>query len=242
MKIKVIGSMLILSALFNTFPAICQTDNSLSKKEKKEGWELLFNGKNFDGWRLCNSSEMAKNWVIEDNAMKVFTDAGLKPSGDILFGSKKFKNFELSIEWKASKGANSGIFYNITEIPGKPIYAAAPEMQILDNEFASDNQAASHLAGSLYDMLPCDPKTVNPYDHWNHTVISVKDGNVIHFMNGEKVVEYTLWTPEWNKLVANSKFRDWPGFTQGIAKEGYIGLQDHGNIVYFKNIKIREIK
>lgn len=232
--------MLSLFMSLLILPATAQKDNTLSKKEIKEGWVLLFNGENFDGWRLCNNSEMAKNWIIEDGAMKVFTDKTLSPSGDILYGTKKFKNFELSIDWKASKGANSGIFYNIREIPGSPIYASAPEIQILDNEFASDNKVASHLAGSLYDMLPCDPKTVKPYDNWNHTVVRVKDGNVSHFMNGVKVVEYTLWTPEWDQLVANSKFKNWPGFTQGISKEGYIGLQDHGNIVWFKNIKIRE--
>ena len=242
MKKKLFQTLLVLLAVFIALPASSQKDNVLSRKEKKEGWFLLFNGKDFKGWRMCNSLEMAKNWVIEDNAMKVFTDPDLKPSGDILYGARKFENFELSIEWKASKGANSGIFYNIREMPGQPIYASAPEIQVLDNEFGGDRHDPTHRAGSLYDMIPCDPSTVKPYDNWNLTVVRVKDGHVTHFMNGVKVVEYTLWTPEWDQMVAKSKFRDWEGFTQGIAKEGYIGLQDHGNVVWFKNVKIRELK
>jgi len=226
-------------------PGFSQPVNKLSKKEKKEGWTLLFNGKNFDGWRQCNGTAMPANWVIEEDAMKVFTAADKKPgegsNGDILFESKKFKNFELSIDWKASKMANSGIFFNVREVPGKPIYYASPEIQVLDNVDATDNKIDSHLAGSLYDMLPADPKTVHPAGSWNTIVIKVKDGQVTHTQNGVKVVSYTLWTPEWDAMVAKSKFKTFPGFTEGISKEGFIGLQDHGYPVWFRNIKIREL-
>lgn len=226
-------------------PGFSQTVNKLSKKEKKEGWGLLFNGKSFDGWRQCNGSAMPANWVIEEDAMKVFTAADKKPgegsNGDILFQSKKFKNFELSIDWKASKMANSGIFFNVREVPGKPIYYASPEIQVLDNVDATDNKIDSHLAGSLYDMLPADPKTVHPAGSWNTIVIKVKDGQVTHTQNGVKVVSYSLWTPEWDAMVAKSKFKTFPGFTEGISKEGFIGLQDHGYPVWFRNIKIREL-
>lgn len=227
-------------------PSFGQGVNNLSEKEKKAGWVLLFNGKDFSGWRQCNGTTMPKNWVIEDNTMKVFTSEGKKPgegsNGDILFGDKKFKNFELSVDWKASKMANSGIFYDVREVSGKPIYYAAPEVQVLDNVDATDNKLPSHLAGSLYDMLPADPKTVHPAGEWNTIVISVNNGKVTHTQNGTKVVEYELWTPEWDKMVAASKFKTFPGFTEGISKEGFIGLQDHGYPVWFRNIKIREIK
>jgi hypothetical protein len=177
--------------------------------------------------------------------MKVFTARHKRPGqgsdGDIVYGVRKFRNFELSIDWKTSRKGNSGIFYNVREIPGEAIYYAAPEVQILDNINASDNKVDSHLAGSLYDMLPADPKTVKPAGEWNTIVISVKVGKVTHTQNGVKVVEYTLWTPEWDAMVANSKFRSFPGFTEGIAKEGYIGLQDHGYAIWFRNIKIREL-
>lgn len=245
MKRNIIFTLSLVASLLIALPGVSQTVNELSKKEKKEGWVLLFNGKNFDGWRQCNGTAMPVNWVIDDNAMKVFTGEGKQPGqgsdGDILFQSKKFKNFELTIDWKASKMANSGIFYNVREVPGKPIYYAAPEIQVLDNVDASDNKLASHLAGSLYDILPADPKTVKPTGEWNTIVIRVKDGKVTHTQNGVKVVEYTLWTPEWDAMVAKSKFKDFPGWTEGIGKDGYIGLQDHGYPVWFRNIKIREL-
>jgi hypothetical protein len=234
-----------LAALLIMLPAIAQKPNTLSSKEQKEGWVLLFNGKDFTGWRQCNGTAMPVNWVIEDNAMKVFTAEGKKPGsgagGDIVYSPKQFKNFELSIDWKASKMANSGIFYNVREVPGQAIYYAAPEVQVLDNVDATDNKIPSHLAGSLYDMLAADPKTCKPAGEWNTIVIKLQDGKVTHTQNGTKVCEYTLWTPEWDAMVANSKFKTFKGFTEGIAKQGYIGLQDHGYPVWFRNVKIREL-
>ena len=238
-------SLLLAFAMLIPSVTSAQKANKLSGKEKKKGWVLLFNGKNFDGWRQCNGTAMPANWVIEEDAMKVVIGEGKKPgqgaNGDILYAPKKFKNFELSIDWKASKMANSGIFYNVREVPGKPIYYAAPEVQVLDNVDATDNKIDSHLAGSLYDMLAADPKTVKPVGEWNTIVIKMKDGKVTHVQNGVEVCSYTLWTPEWDKMVAASKFKTFPGFTEGIAKEGYIGLQDHGYPVWFRNIKIREL-
>jgi len=245
MKKNIILSLALIAITLNTLPVAGQKVNNLSSEEKKAGWMLLFNGKDFTGWRQCNGTGMPKNWIIEENAMKVFTAPDKKPGqgsdGDIIYAARKFKNFELSVDWKTSKMGNSGIFYYVREVPGKPIYYAAPEVQVLDNADATDNKIDSHLAGSLYDMLPADPKTVKPAGEWNTIVISIKDGKVTHTQNGVKVVEYTLWTPEWDALVANSKFKTFPGFTEGIAKEGYIGLQDHGYVIWFRNIKIREL-
>jgi hypothetical protein len=244
MKKHVFLALTFTAALLICLPSASQKLNKLTPKEKKTGWVLLFNGKDFKGWRQCNGTEMPKNWIIEDDAMKVFTSEGKKPgqgsNGDIVFADKKFKNFELSIDWKASEMANSGIFYNVREVPGQPVYYAAPEVQVLDNVKATDNKLANHLAGSLYDMLPADAKTVNPAGEWNTIIISVIEGKVTHTQNGVLVVEYELWTPKWEEMVANSKFRTFPGFKEGIAKEGYIGLQDHGYAVWFRNIKIRE--
>jgi hypothetical protein len=245
MRKNILLTLSLATALLIALPTLAQEVNKISKKEKKEGWVLLFNGKNFDGWRQCNGTAMPTNWVLEDNSMKVFTGEGKKPgqgaNGDILYATKKFKNFELSVDWKASKMANSGIFFNVREVPGQPIYYAAPEIQVLDNVDATDNKVASHLAGSLYDMIAADPKTVHPAGSWNTIVIKVKDGKVTHTQNGVEVLSYTMWTPEWDALVAKSKFKTFPGFTEGVAKEGYIGLQDHGFPVWFRNIKIREL-
>ena len=230
-----------------------QQNNTLTSKEIKEGWTLLFDGKTMNGWRLCNGTEVPDVWVIENDAMRILTrvekQAKAEPgarlrAADILYGAKKFKNFELSIDWNVGKSGNSGIFYYVTEVPGQPIYIAAPEVQILDNWNAGDNKLTNHLAGSLYDMLPALPSNAKPAGEWNTIVIRVKDGHVTHTQNGQKVCEYTIWTPEWNELIANSKFKDWehlqPG--KGPAKEGYIGLQDHNDFgCSFRNIKIREL-
>ncbi len=238
---KKILSFMFLAAVSLTL--VSAQNNQLTKKEKDEGWKLLFDGKNFDGWRKCNSNEMAANWEISENSMKVKRGekAGHGQGGDILFGNEKFSNFELFIDWKIEKEGNSGIFYYVVEEPGQPIYHAAPEIQVLDNWYASDNKLANHLAGSLYDMIPALPQNAKPAGEWNTIVIRVKDGHVTHTQNGVKVVEYTLWTPEWYDMVSKSKFKDWPGFNEGPAKEGYIGLQDHGYDCWFKNIKIRKL-
>ena len=245
MKRGMILSSLCIVAMLISLPSTGQGLNTLSAKEKKDGWVLLFNGKDFTGWRQCNSTEMAKNWVVEDGAMKVFTANGKNPGqasgGDILYSKKKFGNFELSVDWKVSKMGNSGIFFNVREVPGQAIYYAAPEIQVLDNVDATDNKIPSHLAGSLYDMIAADPKTVKPAGEWNNIVIRINNGKVTHIQNGVKVVEYELWTPKWDEMVAGSKFKSFPGFTEGIAKEGYIGLQDHGYSIWFRNIKIREL-
>jgi len=245
MRKNIFLTLTLVTGLLISLSTFGQDVNKLSKQEKKAGWKLLFNGKNFDGWRQCNGTAMPANWVIDEQAMKVFTGEGKKPgqgaNGDILYPGKKFKNFELSIDFKAGKAGNSGIFYYVREVPGQPIYYAAPEVQVLDNVDASDNKKDNHLAGSLYDLLACDPKTVNPAGSWNTVVVKVQDGKATHTMNGIKVVEYTLWTPEWDALVANSKFKNFQGWSEGIAKEGYIGLQDHGYAIWFRNIKIREL-
>lgn len=243
-RVFVFAAAAILSVAASSV-ASAQSANTLTPAEKKQGWVLLFDGKSFGDWRQCNGTGMPANWAIDDQAMKVFTAPGKKPGegagGDIVFGTRKFRNFELSIDWKTEKAGNSGIFFNVREVPGKPVYYAAPEVQVLDNADATDNKIASHLAGSLYDMLPADPKSVKPAGEWNTIVIRVKDGKVTHTQNGQKVVEYTLWTPEWDAMVQKSKFKTFPGFIEGIAKEGYIGLQDHGYAIWFRNIKIREL-
>jgi hypothetical protein len=242
-KLLYFGTLMLLIAFSVNTQA--QGTNRLTKKEKKAGWVLLFNGKDFSGWRQYNGTEMPKNWQIEEGAMKVVPADPSKPgrggNGDIIFAGKVFTDFELSLDWKAGDQANSGIFYYVHEIPGKPIYYAAPEIQVLDNERASDNKIDSHKAGSLYDMIAADPATVHPAGQWNNIVVRIKDGKVTHIQNGKKVVEYTLWTKEWDELVQKSKFKNFPGFTDGIAHDGYIGLQDHGYTVWFRNVKIRKL-
>lgn len=224
-----------------------KSPNTLSKREKKEGWILLFDGKTTKNWRGYDMPVFPeKGWEVVNGELHVIGsgkgEAG-GGGGDLLY-DKKFRNFELSLEWKVSEGGNSGIFYLAQEIPGEAVWKNAPEMQILDNERHPDAKLGvngNRAAGSLYDLIPGKMEAVKPAGEWNKVGIMVYKGTVVHFVNGQQVLEYHLWTDDWKKMVANSKFKDYPEFIN-TAQEGYIVLQDHGDDVWFRNIKIREMK
>ena len=257
-------SFVVLLAVMAAVPSFAQkANNTLTEKEKKQGWTLLFNGKDFTGWRQCNSTGMASNWVIEDEAMKVFTAPGKKPGhgagGDILYKEKKFKNFELELEWKISKGGNSGIFYLAQEVTSKdkdgnevlePIYISAPEFQVLDNANHPDAKLGkdnNRQAASLYDMIPAVPQNAKPFGEWNKAKIMVYKGTVVHGQNDENVLEYHLWTKQWTEMLQASKFSEekWPLAFEllnncgGENHEGFIGVQDHGDDVWYRNIRVK---
>jgi hypothetical protein len=219
-------------------------DNTLSKKEKKEGWVLLFDGKSTDQWRGYGKQEFPKGWTIEDGAIKCNGsgrgEAGARDGGDIIT-KEKYQNFELALEWKISEGGNSGIFILGQEVEGQPVYMSAPEMQVLDNDKHPDaklGRDGNRKAGSLYDLIPAVPQNVKPVGQWNKVVITVFKGTVIFNQNGKNVAEFHLWTDDWKKMVADSKFKDWPNFVDP-AEKGHIALQDHGDDVWFKNIKVK---
>lgn len=219
--------------------------NMLTKKEKKEGWTLMFDGKTTEGWRGYNKTAFPeKGWAVEEGTLHVIgSSKGEAGGGGDLLYDKKYRNFELSLEWKVSEGGNSGIFYLAQEIPGEPVWKSAPEMQILDNEKHPDAKLGvdgNRAAGSLYDLIPGDMKAVKPAGEWNTVRVMVYKGTVVHYVNGKQVLEYHLWTDDWKKMVLNSKFKDYEWFLN-TAEEGYIVLQDHGDDVWFRNIKIREM-
>ena len=219
--------------------------NTLTEKEAKTGWVLLFDGKTSNGWRGYNKTNFPSDWNIEDGTIHLKGsgngEAGSVNGGDLIY-DKKFKNFHLKLEWKISEGGNSGIFYLAQEIPGKEIWRTAPEFQLLDNDRHPDamlGKDGNRQAGSLYDLIPANPQNTKPAGEWNSAEILVYQGTVIHFQNGQKILEYHLWTPEWNELVKNSKFPTYNPDWAKVAKEGYIGLQDHGNDVWVRNIRIQ---
>lgn len=233
-----------------------------SQQQKKaaatedDGYVAIFDGKTFEGWRGYNRQDVPARWVIEDGCIK-FNGAGggeaqENDGGDIIFG-KKFGNFELEMEWKISEGGNSGIFYLAQEVPDQPIYISAPECQVLDNENHPDakmGKDGNRKSSSLYDMIPASPQNAKPAGEWNTVKILVYKGTVAHFQNGEQVVEYHLWTPQWKEMLDNSKFskEKWPLAYDlllncgGENREGYIGFQDHGDDVWFRNIRVKELK
>lgn len=214
----------------NTVEAVA--DNTLTQAETDAGWILLFDGQTPGKWRGYGKDHIPKGWMVEDGTLRCLSsgrgEAGAQDGGDILY-DEKFQNFELLLEWKISDGGNSGIFYLAQEIPGKSIWQTAPEMQVLDNTKHPDGRDGIHSAGALYDMIGVDQKKVKPVGEWNQAKVLVFKGTVEHWLNGEKVVEYHLWTPEWNEMVAKSKFPQYNPDWVNVAQEGFIGLQDHGS-------------
>ncbi len=217
--------------------------NTLSKKEIAEGWELLFDGKSMNKFRRFKNEGIGSSWKIEDGAihLKPVKKEGkwyVEDGGDIMT-KEQYENFHLKLEWKIYNCGNSGIFYNVVEGDNKYIYSVAPEMQILDNTCHPDTRYPTHRAGDLYDMKQCKYVTVKPAGEWNKIQIISKDGDVEFWQNGYKVVEFTHGNEEWTKLLKSSKFADWEGF--GEARSGHIGLQDHSDPVWFRNIKIKKL-
>jgi hypothetical protein len=221
--------------------------NQLTEQEQNQGWMLLFDGESTEGWRGVNKQHFPAGWVVVDGTLHCqgsgMGEAGSQEGGDILY-DEKFSDFHLKLEWKISEGGNSGIFYLGEERGDWPIWRTAPEMQILDNERHIDanlGKDGNRQAGSLYDLIPAKPQNANPPGEWNSAEVMVYRGTVVHKQNGEVVLEYHLWTDDWNELVKNSKFPDLNPEWHNVPKQGYIALQDHGDDVWFRNIKIREL-
>jgi hypothetical protein len=229
---------LLAGSLFFGALTACKTQqlNAVSSKEKRAGWQLLFNGDNLDGWHSYLKDQPGTAWRVQDHAI-VLDHAGGGTGGDLVTNGE-YENFELELDWKISKAGNSGIIFDVHEDPKYgATYYTGPEMQVLDNVNASDNKKANHFAGSLYDLIACDPSTVHPAGTWNHVKIYLDNGHLIFWMNGKKVVETQMWTEAWNKMIAASKFRQWKDFT--TYHKGHIALQDHGHEVWYRNIKLR---
>lgn len=227
-------------------PSPCSTvDNTLSAAEKAAGWELLFDGKSIEQFRNYKKETLGSSWVVEDGAIHLNSvkkdDGGWQAAdgGDIIT-KETYKDFEFHLEWKISQCGNSGIMFNVKEDEQYDyVWLTGPEMQVLDNTCHPDTRFVTHRAGDLYDMIEAKYNTVNPAGKWNKARIKSKDGKVEFWLNGYKNVEFEMHTEEWKAMVAGSKFKDMPDF--GTMKEGHISLQDHGDKVWYKNLKIRKL-
>ncbi len=216
-------------------------DNTLTEDEIAAGWKLLFDGVSTNGWRNFNSDSIGAAWQVEDGTLYLETAEKegwqVKHGGDIIT-EDVYENYELSLEWKIDSGANSGIIYHVQESPDyNYVWQTGPEMQILDDDRHPDGKIDKHRVGDLYDLIEGTNKVVNPPGEWNSVRIVSDHGKIEQWMNGVKIVSTDMTTPEWTELVAGSKFAEMPGF--GKFTKGHISLQDHGNPVWFKNIKIR---
>jgi hypothetical protein len=208
-----------------------EAHNQLTAQERQQGWRLLFDGTTTNGWRNYNGQGLRDGWQVVDGA---FTRVA--QGGDIIT-NEQYENFDLTLDWKLREGGNSGVFFNVVEQPGAVIYHGAPEVQILDDTRHPDGRNELTSAGANYALHPAPRGVVKPVGDWNTMRIRKNGDHVEQWLNGQKIVEYDLGSEDWKKRVAASKFSAWPSY--GQARRGYIGLQDHGNWVAFRNIKIR---
>lgn len=236
---KKLYSASILLFLFSAITTSTMAQNSLTAKEKEEGWKLLFDGKTTSGWRTFNTDKVGAGWKVSNG--ELYLDKTVKEGrGDILT-DKEYQNYELSLEWRIDACGNSGIIFNVVEDPKySATYLTGPEMQVLDNTCHPDAKIIKHRAGDLYDLISSSKETVKPAGEWNHAQIISNNARMEFWLNGAKVVEFTMHTPQWHEMVSNSKFKTMPDF--GKALRGHIALQDHGDQVWFRNIKIKELK
>jgi hypothetical protein len=247
------STLVVVAALASTALSAQTKPNVVTPVERKEGWQLLFDGHTLKGWHALGFATMpAGLWTVESGAIKhlVKTKGALQPDGQPLVGfdlisDSSYQNFELSWSWKISRAGNSGLKYNVSEelstSMSPPHAAKGWEYQMIDDAKNEDNKLATHRSGALYDMFaPNAKKRVKPAGQWNRSRLVFRGNHGEHWLNGVKVVDYELWTPDWERRVRESKFKDYPKY--GRASRGHIGLQDHGDQAAFRNIKIRELK
>lgn len=207
--------------------------NELSDDEKSGGWTLLFDGTSLDGWRAYTSTTPPSGWTVKDGVLARTGDGG------DLMTTREYRNFILDLDYRISVGGNSGIMYRVTTDGDRP-YHSGPEYQILDNERHPDaKNGRDRFAGANYALHPPAKDSGNPAGEWNNARIVVNGNYVEHWLNGEQVVRYELGSDDWKRRVAASKFAEWPMY--GKAARGHIVLQDHSDLVEFRNIKIREL-
>jgi hypothetical protein len=215
--------------------------NTLTAAEKKDGWELLFDGKSLDAWRGYKMQTLPVGWTVKDGAIHFMPqplDAPATGQRQDIITRKQYQDFELVVEWAVTPAGNSGIFFHVAET-GARTYETGPEFQVLDNKGHKDGEKPVTSAGSNYALHAPVKDVTKPLGEWNEARITVKGAHVTHFLNGTKLLEYDLWTPEWKAMVEASKFKAMPGY--GLEKTGHIALQDHGDHVMFRNIKIRSL-
>jgi hypothetical protein len=205
----------------------------LSCSARMAEWESLFDGASANAWRGFKQSALPAGWQIVDGAL---TRVGA--GGDII-SKAQFENFELELEWKVAPGGNSGVFFHVAEDTMKYVWQTGPEMQLLDNQRHADGKNPMTSAGSNFALHAPARDVSKPAGEWNRARLVVNGAQVEHWLNGEKIVEYELWSDDWKQRVQDSKFKDMPRY--GLMRTGHIALQDHGDWVAFRNIRIRRL-
>ncbi len=221
-----------------------EQSNTLSPLESLKGWKLLFDGKTTQGWRGYNNTALSKDWMIDPKDQSLMLNLHQNEKGKMeaapgdIMTDEIFENYELRLDWKIDSCGNSGIIYNVVENPSlNATYQTGLEMQILDNNCHPDGRILKHRAGDLYDLVKCSIETVKPWGNWNKVRLIQKNGKIEQWLNDVKVVSADMNDASWEKMIAGSKFKSMPLF--GKSKKGHIALQNHGNKVWFRNVKIK---
>lgn len=236
------AGLLAFALMLNNNPTNANPTKPAPASVKKGKWVQLFDGKSTAGWHnyLKMGQSVSDKWVVDDGALHY---AGGRGGGDLVT-DKEYGDFELEVEWKIAEGGNSGIIYHVHEDPKfTATYQTGPEMQVLDNERhpdAKQGRDGNRTAGTLYDIQkPVTPGAAKPAGEWNKARLVISNGRGEHYLNGKKVAEYATSGPEWDAMIAQSKFKTWEGFNK--YNTGHIALQDHGDKVWYRNIRIREL-
>lgn len=244
-KITTIAAAAILAAACNSTSTETAgtdstggTDSAMQSMAADTGWVSLFDGSTLTGWHVFGNPASGK-WSADSGTIHLNTAAN--GEGGDLVSDGSYDNFDLKLDWKISKAGNSGVLIYVQDDKAKyeDTYKTGPEMQVLDDERHDDNKLPTHRAGSLYDMIQATPGAVKPAEEWNSAEIVSNNGKLDFYLNGVHVVNTTIWDEGWTKMLAASKFKQWPAF--GTFKNGHIALQDHGNEVWYKNIMIKKL-
>lgn len=228
-SLAAVAGSILLGAATITLPS--PADAQGAQGAQPGGWTSLFDGKTMDAWRGFQSTTLPSGWHVMDGAM-----VKMGSTGDIVT-RQKFANFELELEWKIAEGGNAGIFYRGSE-GEKRIWLTAPEYQLLDDAKAPDGRSRLTSAGAAYAIYPSPAGIVKPAGEWNSTRIVVNGAHVEHWLNGKKLLEYELWSPDWEAKVKASKFADVKGY--GREKSGHIAIQgDHDGALSIRNVRIK---
>lgn len=240
----IFSAAIVFAACNSTTSNNTETDTSVmavpdTMNANDTAWTSLFDGTTLTGWHTFGETTVSPKWMT-DSATIHFNPSAKGDDGDLV-SNDSFENFDLKLDWKIATGGNSGILFYVQDDKPKyeDTYKTGAEMQVLDDERNEDNKIPSHHAGSLYDMIQATPGAVKPAEQWNTAEIISNNGKLDFYLNGMHVVNTTMWDDNWKKMVAGSKFKEWPAF--GTFKEGHIALQDHGFNVWYKNIMIKKL-
>lgn len=244
-----LAALLLLAACGDTTTAsetasapAAAPEKEMAKTDIAGDWVSLFNGKDLSGWHTYGKEGVGAAWKIDDGAIHLDVankDGWQAEGGGDIVTDKEYSNYEFELEWRIGENGNSGIIYNVIENGYDYPWLTGPEMQVLDNDGHPDGKIKTHRAGDLYDMVSVAEENVKPVGEWNKAKLVVTDGHVEHWLNGKKQVEYPNSGPEWAAMIEKSKFKDFDAF--GKSTSGKISLQDHGDAVWYRNIRIRQL-